>query len=107
MVAGNITKKIQILSTPINGDMLENHNLIKRITGDIVQNHKMTYVIIPMHLTIHTPLIKSYHHLSKLSIHSWKAVKPHLPVFHLKILHHLTIFRHKISSKTHSPHKLP
>ncbi|KAL4344376.1 hypothetical protein AHAS_Ahas11G0172200 [Arachis hypogaea] len=91
MVAGNITKKLQILSTPINGDILQNHKMSKRIICDISHHHKMIQVIILMHSMCHTLVIKSHHHLSKLSTHSCKVVKPHLPVFHLKISHHLTI----------------
>ncbi|KAL4357225.1 hypothetical protein AHAS_Ahas09G0165400 [Arachis hypogaea] len=86
MVAGNITKKIQILSTPIHGDLLQRHKMSKRIIWDIFLHHKMIQVIL-MHLTVHTPLIKSHHHLSKPSIHLCKIVQPHLPFLHLKILH--------------------
>ncbi|KAL4381209.1 hypothetical protein AHAS_Ahas04G0110600 [Arachis hypogaea] len=48
MVAGNITKKIQILSTPIHGDLLQRHKISKRIIWDISIHHKMMQVIILM-----------------------------------------------------------
>ncbi|KAL4306697.1 hypothetical protein AHAS_Ahas16G0204200 [Arachis hypogaea] len=56
------------------------------------------------HLTFHTPLIKSHHHLSIPSMHLCKIVQPHLPVPHLKILNHLTMPQHKVSSKINITH---
>ncbi|KAL4344554.1 hypothetical protein AHAS_Ahas11G0190000 [Arachis hypogaea] len=47
-VAGNITKKSQLLSTPINGDMLQNHKMSKRIIWDIAHHHNMIQIIILM-----------------------------------------------------------
>ncbi|KAL4287404.1 hypothetical protein AHAS_Ahas19G0182800 [Arachis hypogaea] len=41
------------------------------------------------HPLCHTPSIKSHHHLSKPLIHLCKIAQHHLPVFHLKIFHHL------------------
>ncbi|KAL4344532.1 hypothetical protein AHAS_Ahas11G0187800 [Arachis hypogaea] len=72
MVAGNITKKSQILSTPINGDMLQNHKMSKIISWDITQHHRMIHISILMHSIFHTPLIKRHHHWSVLSINSCK-----------------------------------
>ncbi|KAL4371694.1 hypothetical protein AHAS_Ahas06G0191400 [Arachis hypogaea] len=48
MMVGNITKKIQILSTPIHGDLLQRHKMSKRIIWDIFLHHKMMQVIILM-----------------------------------------------------------
>ncbi|KAL4315789.1 hypothetical protein AHAS_Ahas15G0220200 [Arachis hypogaea] len=48
MVAGNITKKIQILSTPIHGELLQKHKMRKKIIWNISFHHKMIQVIIPM-----------------------------------------------------------
>ncbi|KAL4276247.1 hypothetical protein AHAS_Ahas20G0188100 [Arachis hypogaea] len=101
MVARNITKQLQILSTPINGDVIQNHKMNKRIIWDITYHHEMIHISILMHPMYHTPLIKSHHHLRKPSTHLCKVVKLHLPIFHLKILHHLTIPQHKASSKIH------
>ncbi|KAL4287427.1 hypothetical protein AHAS_Ahas19G0185100 [Arachis hypogaea] len=56
------------------------------------------------HSTVHTPLIKSHHHLSKPLIHSCKIVQPHHTLFHLKILYHLTMPQHKIFSIIHASH---
>ncbi|KAL4287334.1 hypothetical protein AHAS_Ahas19G0175800 [Arachis hypogaea] len=106
MVARNITKKSQILSTPINGDMPQNLKMSKRIIGDIAHHHKLIQVIILMHSMCHTPLIKSHHHLSKPLIHSYKIVQPHLPASHVKIFHHLMIPQQKISSTIHTNHKI-
>ncbi|KAL4276169.1 hypothetical protein AHAS_Ahas20G0180300 [Arachis hypogaea] len=41
MVAGNITKRIHILSTPIHGDLLQRHKMSKKIIWDIFLYHKM------------------------------------------------------------------
>ncbi|KAL4371615.1 hypothetical protein AHAS_Ahas06G0183500 [Arachis hypogaea] len=46
MVVGNITKKSQILSTPIHGEMLQKHKMRKKIIWDISLHHKMMRVII-------------------------------------------------------------
>ncbi|KAL4315721.1 hypothetical protein AHAS_Ahas15G0213400 [Arachis hypogaea] len=46
MMAGNITNKLQILSTPIHGDMSQNHKMSKRIIWDTSHHHKMIQVII-------------------------------------------------------------
>ncbi|KAL4276537.1 hypothetical protein AHAS_Ahas20G0217100 [Arachis hypogaea] len=48
MVARNITKKIQILSTPIHGELLQKHKMRKKIIWNISFHHKMIQVIIPM-----------------------------------------------------------
>ncbi|KAL4287645.1 hypothetical protein AHAS_Ahas19G0206900 [Arachis hypogaea] len=48
MVVGNITKKLQILGTPIHRAMLQNHKMRKKIIWDIFFHHKMIQVIIPM-----------------------------------------------------------
>ncbi|KAL4350451.1 hypothetical protein AHAS_Ahas10G0143300 [Arachis hypogaea] len=48
MVVGNITKKSQILSTPIHGEMLQKHKMRKKIIWDISLHHKMMQVIILM-----------------------------------------------------------
>ncbi|KAL4371623.1 hypothetical protein AHAS_Ahas06G0184300 [Arachis hypogaea] len=48
MMAGNITKKIQILSTPIHGDLLQNPKMSKRIMRDTNHHHKMIHIIILM-----------------------------------------------------------
>ncbi|KAL4374268.1 hypothetical protein AHAS_Ahas05G0164800 [Arachis hypogaea] len=48
VVAGNITKRSQLLSTPINGDMLQNHKMSKRIMLDTNHHHKMIHIIILM-----------------------------------------------------------
>ncbi|KAL4344780.1 hypothetical protein AHAS_Ahas11G0212600 [Arachis hypogaea] len=104
MMARNITNKLQILSTPIHGDMSQNHKMSKRIIWDISHHQKKMQVIILMHMTVHIPLIKSHHHLSKPLIHLCKFSQPHLPVLHLKILHHLIITQLKAPSKIHTIH---
>ncbi|KAL4350459.1 hypothetical protein AHAS_Ahas10G0144100 [Arachis hypogaea] len=71
MVFGNITKKIQILSTSIHGDLLHKHKMSKKTIWDISLYHKMMQVIIPMVaekgiLMLHMIFIQSYHHLTML-----------------------------------------
>ena len=48
MMDGNITKKLQILGSPIHGAMLQNHKMRKKIILDISLHHKMIQVIISM-----------------------------------------------------------
>ncbi|KAL4365590.1 hypothetical protein AHAS_Ahas07G0121300 [Arachis hypogaea] len=48
MVAGNITKNQQMLSTPIHGEMLQNHKMSKKIRWDISLHHKIMQVMILM-----------------------------------------------------------
>ncbi|KAL4304709.1 hypothetical protein AHAS_Ahas16G0005400 [Arachis hypogaea] len=86
MVVGNITKKLQILGTPIHGAMLQNHKMRKKIIWDISLHHKMMQVMILMVagkgiLVLHMIFIQRYHHL--------------------------TILQQKAPFKTHHPHKLP
>ncbi|KAL4315836.1 hypothetical protein AHAS_Ahas15G0224900 [Arachis hypogaea] len=86
MVAGNITKKIQILSTPIHGDLLQRHKMSKKTIWDISFHHKMMQVMILMVagkgiLMLHMIFIQRYHHL--------------------------TMRQQKAPFKTHHPHKLP
>ncbi|KAL4344343.1 hypothetical protein AHAS_Ahas11G0168900 [Arachis hypogaea] len=98
------------------GDLFQKHKMSKRIIWDIFLHHKMMQAAILMvagrsktrkHLRAHIPLIKSHLHLNVPSIHLCKTVQPYLPVFHLKILHHLTMPQHKNHPKTHNQHKLP
>ncbi|KAL4394620.1 hypothetical protein AHAS_Ahas02G0170200 [Arachis hypogaea] len=48
MMVGNITKKIQVLSTPIHGDLLQKHKMSKKIIWDTNHHHKIIHVIILM-----------------------------------------------------------
>ncbi|KAL4315898.1 hypothetical protein AHAS_Ahas15G0231100 [Arachis hypogaea] len=48
MVAGNITKRIHILSTPTHEDVLQSHKMSKRIIWNTSHHHKMIQVIILM-----------------------------------------------------------
>ncbi|KAL4374171.1 hypothetical protein AHAS_Ahas05G0155100 [Arachis hypogaea] len=85
MVVGNITKKLQILGTPIHGAMLQNHKMRKKIIWGISLHHKMMQVMILMVagkgiLVLHMIFIQRYH---------------------------LTILQQKAPFKTHHPHKLP
>ncbi|KAL4315407.1 hypothetical protein AHAS_Ahas15G0182000 [Arachis hypogaea] len=71
MVAGNITKKIQILSTPIHRDLLQRHKMSKKTIWDIFLHHKMMKVMILMVagkgiLMLHMIFIQRYHHLTML-----------------------------------------
>ncbi|KAL4371009.1 hypothetical protein AHAS_Ahas06G0122900 [Arachis hypogaea] len=86
MVVGNITKKSQILSTPIHGDLLHRHKMSKKIIWYIFFHHKMMLVMILMVagkeiLMLHMIFIQRYHHL--------------------------TMLQQKASIKIHHPHKLP
>ncbi|KAL4365340.1 hypothetical protein AHAS_Ahas07G0096300 [Arachis hypogaea] len=86
MVAGNITKKIQILSTPIHGELLQKHKMRETIIWDISLHHKMMLFMILMVagkeiLMLHMIFIQRYHHL--------------------------TMLQQKASTKIYHPHKLP
>ncbi|KAL4344541.1 hypothetical protein AHAS_Ahas11G0188700 [Arachis hypogaea] len=48
MMAGNITKRIHIMSTPIHGELLQKHKMRKKIIWDISLHHKMMQVMILM-----------------------------------------------------------
>ncbi|KAL4394031.1 hypothetical protein AHAS_Ahas02G0111300 [Arachis hypogaea] len=48
IMVGNITRKTQILSTPIHGDLLQNPKMSKRIMRDTNHHHKMIHIIILM-----------------------------------------------------------
>jgi len=68
----------------------------------IVMNLLMTHIVdgrskAREHLIVH-------HHLSRPLIHLWKIVHPHFPASPLKVLHHLIMPQHKVSSKIHTSH---
>ncbi|KAL4356892.1 hypothetical protein AHAS_Ahas09G0132100 [Arachis hypogaea] len=48
IMVGNITRKTQILSIPIHGDLLHNPKMSKRIIRDTNHHHKMIHIIILM-----------------------------------------------------------
>ncbi|KAL4344380.1 hypothetical protein AHAS_Ahas11G0172600 [Arachis hypogaea] len=86
MVARNITKKIQILSTPIHGDLLQRHKMSKRIIWDISLHQQMMQVMIIMV--------------------AGKEILMLYMIF-IQIYHHLTMLQQKAPFKTYYPHKLP
>ncbi|KAL4276256.1 hypothetical protein AHAS_Ahas20G0189000 [Arachis hypogaea] len=80
------------------------HKMIHTVMNSTILQVVLGRIKIRKHPMCHTPLIKSHHHLSRPLIHLCKIIHPHFPFFHLKILHHLIMPQHKVSSKIHTMH---